>query len=101
MNSSGNARLSLLTAAINRAPYAQRRITMFNTVDMTEVQSQQYLDKLRKEHPINGALQTLATFIMHTNENAGAISPQNALYLAAAAKNTVDLLLAECRALDI
>lgn len=74
---------------------------MNNCEDMTDEQSQQYLDRLRDGHPINGALQDLAAFVMHTTENAGVITPQNALYLAEAAKHTVDLLLAECRALDV
>ena len=70
-------------------------------LEMTEKQTQLYLDYLREENPINGALQDLASLIVDTTENAGAITPQKALYLAEAAKLTVDLLLAECKSLDV
>lgn len=67
-----------------------------NPENMTDEQAQQQLDELRESHPINGALQDLAPFIMHATQNNGAITPQNVLYLAEAAQQAVNVLLPEC-----
>ncbi len=65
------------------------------TKKMTDEQAQADLDALRAEDSINGALQSLGAFILHTQEKTGVISTENALHLAAAAELAVDLLMAE------
>lgn len=70
-----------------------------NTEHMTDEQAQQHLDELRESHPINGALQDLATFTIHATESKGAITPRNVLYLAEAAEQAVNVLLPECQRL--
>ena len=65
------------------------------TIIMTDEQVQADLDALRAENPINGALQDLMSFIIHARENNGVMSPQNVLYLAAAAEQAVNMLMAE------
>ena len=67
--------------------------------NMTDEQAQQHFDQLRAEHPINGALQDLAAFTIHTTENKGIITPRNALYLVEAAERAVEVLLPECQRL--
>ena len=67
--------------------------------NMTGEQAQQHLDELRESHPINSALQNLATFTVYTLENKGVITPREALYLVEAAENTVNVLLPECERL--
>lgn len=66
---------------------------------MTNEQAQTELDELRAEHPINGALQDLASFMIHTTEKAGIITPTNAVHLAKAAEQAVEALLNECNRL--
>ncbi|MDD2898397.1 MAG: hypothetical protein PHI31_06755 [Desulfuromonadaceae bacterium] len=67
--------------------------------NMTDEQAQQHLDELRAHHPINGALQDLAPFLIHATENKGKITPRNVLYLVEAAEQVVNVLLPECQKL--
>ncbi|MDD2367529.1 MAG: hypothetical protein PHN84_15370 [Desulfuromonadaceae bacterium] len=66
---------------------------------MTDEHVQQHLDDLRAHHPINGALQDLAPFLIHAAENKGIITPQNVMYLVEAAEQAVNVLLPECQKL--
>lgn len=74
---------------------------MINFENMTDEQIQQNLDELRDHHPINGALQDLAPFVIHATENQGKITPRNVLYLVEAAENAVNVILPECQRLEI
>lgn len=67
---------------------------------LSEEQAGQILDALREESPINGAVQDLGCFIIHCEDNAGKITAQNALFLAAAAKQAVTLMMAELHRLQ-
>jgi len=66
----------------------------------TDEEAQAILDELRDEHPLNAAMIDLGQFVFYTEEHEGHISPQNALYLAAAAKQFVNLALAELNKLQ-
>jgi len=66
---------------------------------MTEEEAGKILDELRKRHPLNGAVQDLVTFILYTKDNAGRITPQNALFLAEAAQQYAKLSMAELQRL--
>lgn len=66
---------------------------------MTDEEAGIILDELRKQHPLNGAIQDLYTFVLHTRDNAGRITPQNALFLAEAAQQFARLSMAELQRL--
>lgn len=70
---------------------------MIDTENLTDEECRQILDELRRESPINAALQDLGKFVLYTLENEGRITPETAMCLAKAAENSVSLLLDELR----
>lgn len=67
---------------------------------MTDEQMKQELNDLREHHPINGALQDLAAFVLHTQSANGDILPDTALGLAQAAQTAVSIVMDEIRKLQ-
>lgn len=73
---------------------------MIDTENLTDEECGQILDELRRESPINAALQDLGKFVLYTLENEGKITPDNAVHLAKAAETAISLLTDELRGMQ-